>query len=178
MNEERKEAWLNQLALTTVLFAVAATLSTFKGSSYSTRAVLNQTEAANRWSYFQSKSIKSYLHQIQREELETEIAAGSSRWPAPVTALYRERAAQYAGVTARYETEMKQIAADARALESQRDHARGHSQTFGYAVIFLQIAVLLSSVAALLKRRLIWHVGLASGVAGLWFFASGFFAGG
>ena len=40
MAEEPKEKWLNYLALTTVILAVCATLSTFKGGSYSTRSVL------------------------------------------------------------------------------------------------------------------------------------------
>lgn len=178
MSDDKKESWLNLLALTTVVFAVCATLSTFKGGSYSTRAVLSQTEAANQWSYYQSKSVKSYLHEIQREELETEIAAGSERWPAGVTDLYRQRAAEYAATIRRYEAEMKSIASTARRFESQRDHARSHSQTFGYAVILLQIGVLLSSVAALLKLKPVWILGVSSGASGLWFFASGFFAGG
>ena len=33
MAEEKKEQWLNYLALTTVIFAVCATLATFKGGS-------------------------------------------------------------------------------------------------------------------------------------------------
>ena len=31
MADDKKEAWLNYLALTTVVFAVCATLATFKG---------------------------------------------------------------------------------------------------------------------------------------------------
>ncbi|KAF0154671.1 MAG: hypothetical protein FD159_2502 [Syntrophaceae bacterium] len=48
MAEETKEKWLNYLALTTVIFAVCATLSTFKGAGYSTKSVLSQTQAANQ----------------------------------------------------------------------------------------------------------------------------------
>lgn len=36
MTEEDQERWLNRLALTTVVFAVAATLATFKGGGHST----------------------------------------------------------------------------------------------------------------------------------------------
>jgi len=35
MAEEPKEKWLNYIALTTVILAVCATLSTFKGACYS-----------------------------------------------------------------------------------------------------------------------------------------------
>ncbi len=61
MAEEKKELWLNCLALTTVILAVCATLSTFKGGGYSTRSVLAQSQAADQWSYFQAKGIKGYL---------------------------------------------------------------------------------------------------------------------
>jgi hypothetical protein len=36
MAEEKKENWLNYLALTTVIRTVCATLSTFKGGNFST----------------------------------------------------------------------------------------------------------------------------------------------
>jgi Domain of unknown function (DUF4337) len=59
MAEEKKEAWLNYLALMTVIFAVCATLSTFKGGGYSTRSVMSQSQASDEWAFYQSKSIKS-----------------------------------------------------------------------------------------------------------------------
>jgi len=64
--EEKKEPWLNYLALTTVIFAVCATLSTFKGGSYSTRSVLSQSQAANQWAFYQAKSIKGYLYEEKK----------------------------------------------------------------------------------------------------------------
>jgi len=42
------------------------------------------------------------------------------------------------------------------------------------AVIFLQIAILLSSIAALLKKKIVWGLGLAVGVVGLVYFTDGF----
>jgi Domain of unknown function (DUF4337) len=62
MAEEKKEPWLNYLALTTVILAVCATLSTFKGGGFSTRSVLSQTQASDQWAFYQAKSIKGYLY--------------------------------------------------------------------------------------------------------------------
>ena len=42
-------------------------------------------------------------------------------------------------------------------------------------MIFLQIGILLSSIAALLKKKPIYFAGLAVGVVGLVYFANGFF---
>src|ERR1035437_812303 len=73
MAEEKKEAWLNYLALTTVIFAVFATLSTFKGGGYSTRSVMSQSQASDQWAFYQAKSIKSYMYQMQKENLELKL---------------------------------------------------------------------------------------------------------
>ena len=53
--------------------------------------------------------------------------------------------------------------------------AQAHGQAFGMAVIFLQIAILLSSVAALMKVRNLWFAGMGLGAVGVVFFANGFF---
>lgn len=45
---------------------------------------------------------------------------------------------------------------------------------FGMAVIFLQIAILLSSIAAPLKKKPVWIIGLLSGVVGIFYFINGF----
>ncbi len=73
MAEEKKEPWLNYLALTTVIFAVCATLSTLKGGGFSTRSVMSQSQASDQWAYYQSKSIKGYLYDLQKEKFEMDL---------------------------------------------------------------------------------------------------------
>ena len=171
--DEKKEPWLNQLALTTVIFAVCATLSSFRGSSYSTRAVLSQTQAANQWAYFQSKSIKGYLYELQQQELDATAKANAGSLPASSLGIYSDLAARYEKEIARYDGEKAQIQEQARQLESRRDHAQAHSKTFGMAVIFLQISILMSSVAALVKRKPVWVLGVGVGCIGLVYFVLG-----
>ena len=65
MAEETKERWLNLLATTTVIFAVCATLSTFKGAGYSTKAVLSQTKAADQWAFYQAKASRDISTKIK-----------------------------------------------------------------------------------------------------------------
>jgi hypothetical protein len=175
MAEEKKERWLNYLALTTVIFAVCATLSTFKGGSHSTKAVLSQTMASDQWAYYQSKSIKSYLYDLQKEELELELKGMDQKAPAVMKDEFQKKIAVYAEKIKKYDGEKEKIQADAKALENKRDEAQRHQQAFGVAVIFLQIAILLSSVSALLKKKPLWLISLLAGIAGLVYFANGFF---
>ncbi len=174
MAEEKKEKWLNYLALTTVILAVCATLSTFKGGNFSTRSILSQTQASDMWAFYQAKSIKGYIYEMQKDKLELELKAMGPRSSRPVAEDYQKRIDAYGKKIKKYDEEKATIEKDARNLEKVRDDAQIHSKAFGMAVIFLQIAILLSSIAALLKKKPVWYAGLVTGVLGLVYFANGF----
>ena len=108
MRDEKKEVWLNYLALTTVIFAVCATLSTFKGGGFSTRSVISQAQASDEWAYFQAKGIKSYIYQVQVEKLELdliELQQGSNQ---KLASTYAEKIADYKRKIEKYEKEKVQ----------------------------------------------------------------------
>jgi hypothetical protein len=174
MAEEAKDPWLNYLALTTVIFAVCATLSTFKGGGYSTRSVMSQSQASDQWAYFQAKSIKSSLSQMQKEKLELELHTFRKDVPAEIIDAYRAKIEGYTKKIAGYEQEKTEIQNKAKELEATRDEAQVHSKAFGIAVILLQIAVLLSSIAAVLKKKQVWYAGIVTGLVGVLYFADGF----
>jgi hypothetical protein len=172
MAEEKKEPWLNYLALTTVIFAVCATLSTLKGGGFSTRSVMSQAQASDQWAYFQSKSIKSYVYELQKERFEMDLKTVKS---GSLASEYRKKIDGYGEKIKRYEDEKTEIKKKAETLETVRDEAQKHSGAFGLAAMFLQIAILLSSIAALMKRKLFWFIGMAAGSFGLVYFFNGFF---
>ena len=171
MAEDKKEPWLNYLALTTVVFAVCATLSTLKGGGYGSKAVLSQAQASDQWSYYQAKSIKGYLYELQRDKLALELKAGILG----AAGEYRNKIEFYGSEIDRYKGDKEEIKKKAEDLEKQRNDAQKHSGAFGLAAMFLQIAILLSSIAALMKQKYFWFLGLAAGSLGLVYFFNGFF---
>ena len=173
MANEKKEPWLNYLALTTIIFAVAATLSTFKGGGYSTRSVLSQEQASNKWSYFQSKGMKLYLYETQKDVLELDLMKTPKNEKEIVIA-YQQKIAEYAKSVKRYEQEKSDIKKEAESFELMRDEAKKHSNEFGMAVIFLQISILISSISALIKRKYLWLMAIGVGAVGLIYFLNGF----
>jgi len=175
MAEEKKEPWLNYLALTTVIFAVCATLSTLKGGGFSTRSVVAQAQASDQWSYYQAKSIKGYIYDIQREKLELELKAMKTGGSRAIAGDYEKKIAAYKEKVERYDKEKEEIKQKAEDLEKQRNDASKHSGAFGLAAMFLQIAILLSSIAALMKKKPFWFIGMAAGCFGLLYFFNGFF---
>ena len=172
MADEKKETWLGFVATTTILFAVCATLSTFKGGQHSTRAVLSQAKATNQWSYYQAKDIKGYLHELNKDALELSVPDADKGARAEAV---RRKAAAYAEKIAKYEVQKEEIKKQAEAYDASIAQAQAHSGAFGMAIIFLQIAILLSSVSALMKRKELWYGGMAVGSLGLVYFANGFF---
>jgi hypothetical protein len=176
MADEPKEPWLNWLALTTVFLAAAATFSTSKGGGYSTRSVLRQNQASDQWNFYQAKSLKGNLYEIEQARLAREIktAEGAKGGAAQVEELKKALADVDARVT-RYTKEKEDIQKEAKKLEAERDDAARHGAPFGLATIFLQLSIILSSVSALMKKQPLYWAGLALGIVGLIYFANGFF---
>jgi hypothetical protein len=173
--EEKKEPWLNYLALTTVILAVCATFSTFKGGGFSTQRILNQNLATDTWSQYQSKSIKGYLNQMNKDHLALELKALGSKADAELKSAYQAKIDSYGKEIARYEQERKELTEKATDYEKARDNAQARGSIFGQAVIYLQIAILLCSISGLLKKKPLWVLGSAVGLLGVLYFANGFF---
>lgn len=174
MVEEKKEPWINHMALATVILAVCATLSTFKGGSYSTQSVINQALASDQWAFYQAKSTKQHLYELQVESLR--LQALTLPADSAAGAAYARKIADDEQKVTRYEREKKEIEAKARQLEEQRDLAKQRGKPFGMAVMFLQVAILLNSIAGLMKAQKVWWAALPVGAVGLTFFLNGFFA--
>ena len=176
--EPVKKTWKDRIptliAITTLFLAVCATLASFKAGGYSTKMVLAQNQSSDQWAYYQAKSIKANLYQIQRERLQLEFDTLPADAAASKRSAYQAKLDEYSSKIKKYDSEKEQIQQAAHDLEAKRDDAQRHGHPMGVAVIFLQIAILLSSVAGLFKRRELWFCALPLGALGMVFFANGF----
>jgi hypothetical protein len=171
MAEEKKEIWLNYLALSTVIFAVCATLSTFKGGGFSTQSLMNQSKASDQWALYQAKSMKGYMFEMQSDNFELQLMNAQEKQSQKI----QEEIDAYHAKIKQYDKEKVEIKSTAEGFEKSRDLNKQHSNIFGIAVIFLQVSILLSSIAALIKRKYIWIVSMGIGLVGLFYFMDGFF---
>jgi hypothetical protein len=171
MSDNKKEPWLNLLALTTVILAVCATLATFKGGGHSTRTVLNQAMASDQWAYFQAKGIKGNLYEVEAMRLRRELELA----PKAAVPTLAKSLAEVEKKVAKYDGEKADIQKKATGYEEAKAEAQKHGAAFGFAVIFLQIGILLSSIAALLNQKPVYFLGLLVGVVGIVYFINGFY---
>jgi hypothetical protein len=173
MSEPVKESWLQWVALATTILAVAAAISSLKASSYSTRVQVHTTEEANQWAYFQAKSIKEHGFRLNKDVLTAvglmEIQNHKMR------DFLSAKEKEYNVEIARYEQERQQIKADAEIIVKEQTLFKRHNENFALAVMLLQIAIMLSAVGALIKKKSAWFAGIAIGAVGLIYMVNGFF---
>lgn len=170
---EETEKWVKGVAITTTILAVCTAVSSLKASSYSTRVQINTTLRADAWAFYQAKSLKEHTYRMQKDSFEFDkLLAGQS----PEAQSYADQKIKsYADEVVRYTKEKDEIKKQAEGLEKQEDLFKQHNASFALAVMMLQVAILMSSIAALMKWKYMWFLGLAFGVVGLFYMANGFF---
>jgi cell division protein FtsL len=156
------ESWKMYLALTTALIAVIAAIVSLQSGNYADRslleknnAVLLQSKASDQWSYYQAKGVKKNL-----AEGLSELKADS----------------KFKQEGERYGEEQKEIEVKARELESQVKESNTMAgelfekhHHLALAVTFLQIAIALSAMSALLNRKSFWVLSILLTLVGVVF---------
>lgn len=172
MAEQPKETWIQWVALTTTVLAVCAAISSLRASSFSTRVQIATTKEANQWAYYQSKSIKENTYRSMRDilygmkllELKNPRA---QKFLADKVKYYDEE-------VGRYDKEKDDIKKDAEKIIKEQESLKTKNGQFALAVMLLQIAIMCSAVGALIKKKLLWFIGLAMGIWGMAYMGLGF----
>lgn len=164
-----KEKWQGWLALSTAIMAVLAALTTLYMGKFSSRAILAQGQESDQWAYYQAKSIKGHTFEINKKTLELQFLAQKGLSP-EAAAEFRKTIQKYGDETKRYDAEKKDIKEKADGIAKAKFKAQDMGGNFAYALIFLQIALMLSSIASLTKRHYLWYIALICNVGWLFFF--------
>jgi hypothetical protein len=168
---EANDPFSKQVAITIALLAVVLAVIENKGDNAKTDAIIKTSEAANRWGYYQSKSIKQNLYETQIEILSHLKPSGPDARVLDPEAAARRKAMlasiEKATATAtRYDAEKGDIKKEAEQFEAAAEAQGNINDRCDHAALALQIAVVICSVAILSRWRLFWYIGLGLGVAG------------
>jgi len=166
---EQKEKWQGWLALSTAIMAVLAALTTLYMGKYSSRAIMAQGQESDQWAYYQAKSIKGHTFEVNHRVLELQLLTQRGV-PPEVSGEYRKTMAKYAEEIKRYDGEKKDIKQKAEGIAKAKLKAQEMGGNFAYALIFLQIALMLASISSLTKRKYLWYIALACNIGWLFFF--------
>ena len=167
-----KRHWIDHAARTTAVLAVLAAVSSGQYANQFSRTILAQAEASDQWSYFQAKSIKRHIVTGQVELLK----ALATTAPQAAAALDKLQADDAAAVK-KYEQELAEAKAQAEATEKQKLLHERQGTWFQGAFIILQAGVVLCTIASSAKRKELWILAIALGLAGLAVVGYGFVIG-
>lgn len=174
--EDKKHDWVKWVALSTAIIAVFAAIATLQSNIHVTDALLMKNssilataEADDKWAYYQAKGIKSDMYEISSQILV------DNHMSAKLGNEFRAKVENYKQEQAKIADEARILDDKAKKYEALSEGNMRHHSGFALSEVLFQVAIALSSVAAMTKRKELWYFGL--GIAGLGgvFFLNGFF---
>lgn len=159
---------LAPVSVTMAILAVLVAIVSLLGHRAATEAVLNQARASDQWAYFQAKNIRGHEDKLFAN-LTTIVAAGN----AEALAKIRE---DYLAEAERYKDDQKEIEGEARKLEQEVALEHKRADRFDLGEVFLEIALVITSITLLSGKRSFWYLGLFLGAVGILVAVTGFLA--
>lgn len=163
--EHARHTGMAPVSLTMAILAVLVAAASLLGHRTTTEELVLQNKITDQWAYFQAKSIRRHADQTV-----VDLTSILSAKDVEQTNKLREK---YQAEAERYRDEQNELEADAKKLEgeAQREHRRGDRYDLGE--VFLEIALVITSITLLSGRRLFWYAGMVIGTAGVFIAATG-----
>jgi Domain of unknown function (DUF4337) len=128
--------------------------------------VLLQNKVSDQWAYYQAKNIRRHNDELFAD-LTTVVATKDAEGAGKLKEKYRAEAD-------RYKDEQKELDAKARELENEGqltrregDLTRRKADRFDLGEVFLEIALVVTSITLLSGRKIFWYFGLLMATAGV-----------
>jgi hypothetical protein len=155
--EEKKERWTLYLALSTAFMAVLAAFGGLLAGHHANEALVERMKASDQWNFYQAKNLKE------------EIATNTDL----VLQAVGKTGIDHSKDIARYEKEKADIRKEAEEDEAvSKAHLDKHIP-LSRAVTAFQIAIAISAIAVLTRRRVLWYAGLVLTAIGIVFLIVG-----
>src|SRR5947207_1161464 len=150
---------LAPVALARAVVAVLVATVSLRGHRTSIEEVGLQNKVSDQWAYYQAKNIRRH-----NDELFADMISVLNSKDAEAAGKLQEK---YRAEADRYRDEQKDLDAKARELEQEAVRARAKTDRFDLGEVFLEIALVITSITLLSGRRLFWYLGLLFGAAGV-----------
>lgn len=151
---QAREPFDKLIAGTMAIIAATLAMVSVVALHFVSEKLLNQQLSSDQWAYYQAKSIRRYSAQMARDFLTQQKAA-------------EDVTGKYANDMARYDNDMKEIKEKANEYEKERDRDGRRAEHLHAGEVFLEIAIVLSSLAILTKRKFWYITGTVFAVTGL-----------
>ncbi len=155
---------LAPVTLTMAVLAVLVATVSLLGHRTHTEEVILQNKVTDQWAYYQAKNIRRHTDELFADL--TSVMATKD----PEAALRLQE--KYRAEADRYKDEQKELDGKARETENETEHTRRKADRFDLGEVFLEIALVITSITLLSGRRIFWHFGLLLAAVGILLAAS------
>jgi hypothetical protein len=162
----RENPSLAPISVTMAILAVFVAVVSLLGHRAHTEELLFQNRASDQWAYYQAKNIRRHNYEMGVDLLSM-VEFRDKAQADKVREKYQKEAE-------RYTKEQSEIEEQAKDLEKESALAQRKANRFDLGEVFLEIALVISSLSLLSRNRFYWFLGIASGLAGLGVAATGF----
>jgi hypothetical protein len=180
--EEKREKWTLYVALSTAFMAVLAAVAGLLAGHHANEALVARVKASDQWNFYQSKNLKQEIA-VNTDKILQAVMSGKSgapsRSPSPAEATGSAGAAaapfdgDHSKDIARYDKEKEEIKKTAEEAEKESEAHLAKHVPLASAVTAFQIAIAISAIAILTRRKVLWVGGLALTAVGIVFFVLG-----
>src|SRR5208282_2480185 len=124
-----------------------------------TDEIILQNKVTDQWAYYQAKNIR-----LHTDELFADLAGVVASKDAEGAAKLQEKARAEAD---RYKDEKKELEAKGHELEQEFVVTHHKADRFDLGEVFLEVALVITSITLLSGRRVFWNIGLLIAVIGI-----------
>ena len=153
--EKAKESGERAIGLTMAILAVLLAASTLLSHRAHTEEVLLETRATDQWNYYQAKNIRYHVY-----DADAQIAGLFAEKGTQAAADFRVKSEQQ-------KKDSEAIQAEAEKLGREVDAASRKAGFYDGSELFLEVAIVLSSISLLARSRLYWQASFLFSVAGV-----------
>jgi len=172
MPEAPKEAWITWVALTITFLAILAAIASLRSFNNSTQWQIATAKEANLLAYYQAKILKEQSYSLNRDLLAA-IRLLDNKNP-KFQKYLTDKIKEYEEEISRDAKEKDGIEKSAGDRSKEQEGYKRKNADFALALMVLQLAILCSAVGALIKKKIIWLLGLILGGWGIFYFVMGF----
>jgi hypothetical protein len=141
------------------ILAVCVAVVSLLGHRSHTEELLMQNRATDQWAYYQAKNIRLHNYDMGLDMLPL-IDFKDKEQAGKVQEKYKAQ-------VNRYTKEQAEIEEQAKDFEGESARAQRKADRFDMGEVFLEIALVITSLALLSRKQIFWFLGMISGVAGL-----------
>ena len=163
----RENPSLAPISVTMAILAVCVAVVSLMGHRSHTEELLMQNRATDQWAYYQAKNIRRHNYEMTLDLMGLVDFKDKSQADG-----VREK---YQKEVDRYTKEQAEVEEQAKDFEAESARAQRKADRFDLGEVFLEIALVISSLALLSKKLVFWFLGIASGLVGLGVAVTGYF---